>query len=103
MSRARERYICASEDRPHYNNEVDYCTPYRYPGPPPHVVTFIQESIIREEISEDRLNEIIDARIPQITETVINEIGDTIVTTENVDAAIDEIYGGAAPKEGDGE
>lgn len=96
MSRAMERYICASEDRPHYNNEADYFMGYRYPAPPPHVVTFVQEKIIREEISEDRLNEIIDARIPQIKETVINEIGDVQVTTENIDNAVDEIYGGSA-------
>lgn len=106
MSRARERYICASEDRPHYNNEADYFMGYRCPAPPPNVVTFVQEKIIKEEISVDKLNELIDARIPQITETVINEVGDSIVTSDTVDSAIDEIYGGSASdvlEEDDGE
>lgn len=96
MSRARERYICASEDRPHYNNEADYFMGYRCPAPPPNVVTFVQEKIIKEEVSEDKLNELIDARIPQLKEDVLNEINDTVTTTDVIDAAIDEIYGGSA-------
>ena len=106
MSRARERYICASEDRPHYNNEADYFMGYRCPAPPPNVVTFVQEKIIKEEISEDKLNELIDARIPQLKEDVLNEINDTVTTTDVIDAAIDEIYGGSASdvlEEGNGE
>ncbi len=106
MSRARERYICASEDRPHYNNEADYFMGYRCPAPPPNVVTFVQEKIIKEEISEDKLNELIDARIPQLKEDVLNEINDTVTTTDVIDAAVDEIYGGSASdvlEEGNGE
>ena len=106
MSRARERYICASEDRPHYNNEADYFMGYRCPAPPPNVVTFVQEKKIKEEISEDKLNELIDARIPQLKEDVLNEINDTVTTTDVIDAAIDEIYGGSASdvlEEGNGE
>lgn len=100
MSRARERYICASEDRPHYNNEIDSFVRYRCPPPPPQVLSFVQENhiteVIKEEVPIDKLNELIDARIPQIAETIINEVGDTVVTTDNVDAAVDEIYGGSA-------
>lgn len=101
MSRAMENYICASEDRPHYNNETDILYGFRYPMKSPRV-TIIQDitEVIKEEMSEEKINELIDARIPQVTETVINEIGDTImdlsVTGEAVDAAIDEIYGGSA-------
>lgn len=99
MSRAIEDYVCASEDRSHYNNETDFLMGFRYPTQSPRV-TIIQENhiteVIKEEIPDERLNELIDARIPQVTETVINEIGDSLVTTENIDAAIDEIYGGSA-------
>lgn len=96
MSRARERYICASEDRPHYNTEDDYFMEYRYPGPPPNVVTFVQEKIIKEEISEEKLNELIEARISQLKDDIIDQVNDSVATTEVIDAAIDEIYGGSA-------
>ena len=102
MSRAIERYVCASEDRSHYNNETDYLIGFRYPMKSPRV-TVIQNitktEIIEREVPEEKLQELIDARIPEIKETVINEIGDiaaTAVTTEAVDEAINEIYGGSA-------
>lgn len=99
MSRAMENYICASEDRPHYNNETDLLYGFQYPMRSPRV-TIIQENyvteIIKEEIPEEKLTELIEARIPQVTEAVIEGIGDSLVTTENVDDVIDEIYGGSA-------
>ncbi len=31
MSREIENYVCASEDRPHYNNETEYLQGFYYP------------------------------------------------------------------------
>ena len=101
MSRAIENYICASEDRPHYNNETNFLYGFRYPMVSPRV-TIIQEvtetKVIKEDVPEEKLNELIDARIPKLKSDVISEIGEITapVTTEAVDEVVDEIYGGSA-------
>jgi len=99
MSRAIERYVCASEDRPHYNNETNILYGFCYPMRAPEV-TIIQEihetKIVEREVPDERLNDLIDARIPGLKETVLDELGETIVTQDNIDDTIDEIYGGSA-------
>lgn len=97
MPRGMENYICASEDFSHYDNETDLIYGFRYPTVAPEV-TIIQ-NISQSEISEEKLKELIQAHIPEIKETIIDELGDIIaspVTREAVDAVIDEIYGGSA-------
>lgn len=93
MSRAIENYICASEDRSHYNNETWELWGFRYPMRVPYVTTINvinKTEVIEQKISEEELNAAIDARIPQITETVANEVGEIIVPS------IKEIHGGSA-------
>ena len=108
MPRAIEDYICASEDRSHYNNETDYLYGFQYPMRAPHVIV-IQDvhktQIIEREVPDERLNDLIAAHMPEEKETILNELGETIVTQENIDDRIDEIRGGTAAdaiKEGDG-
>lgn len=93
MPRAIEDYICASEDRPHYNNETLDLYGFYYPMRRPHVTTINiinKTEIIEQGVSEEQINELIDARIPQVIETVANEVGDSIVPS------IKEVHGGSA-------
>lgn len=93
MSRAIEDYVCASEDRSHYNNETGELWGFYYPMRSPHVITIneiTETTIVKEEVPIDKLNELIDARIPQITETVTNEV------SENIIPEITEVHGGSA-------
>lgn len=97
MSRAIEDYICASEDRSHYNNEIYssyaywglysitpayypiqsyYCNPQPTPPSPPNV------TIIKQVISKEEINEIIDGTIPRIAESISNRIGDIIENSD---------------------
>ena len=104
MSRAIERYVCASEDRSHYNNETDYLYGFRYPMRSPKVINIsLINQTIREELPIEKINEqiseLVSQQMPSLTETVVTELGDLLnqpVTTEEVDDAIDEIYGGSA-------
>lgn len=113
MSRAIEDYICASEDRSHYNNERfgsyscwglypvtpiyyspmwsyrDYHNPNPQPAPPTNV------TIIKQTISKQEINEIIDETIPRIAESISDKIGD-VIDSSDLDSSIDEIYGGSA-------
>lgn len=103
MWREMENYICNSEDRPHYDTDRFYpwhCAPMRTPE-----VTVINQivetKIIKETISEEELTEIIDARLPQITQRVTEEV------STNILPEINEIDGGSASDallddEGDG-
>lgn len=84
MPRAIEDYICASEDRSHYNNETWELLGFHYPMRTPHVINIINK--VEQKISQEELNELIDARIPHITETVVNE----------VIPSISEVHGGSA-------
>ena len=116
MSRAIENYICASEDRPHYDNEFFIAYDYwplpavfiDYPGKtysyegyqqppvdqnPTNVV--INETIVQQTISQEEITEIINNTIPQLAETLAEKLG-TIITEADLDAAIEEIYGGSA-------
>ena len=95
MSRAIENYICASEDRSHYNNETDNLYGFHYPMRSPEV-TIIQQVIKTETVSDERLLELINERLPELKETVLNEIVIPGITTEDVDAVVDEIHGGSA-------
>jgi len=116
MSRAMENYICASEDRSHYNTDtcvlLDYwpdpLVPIHYPVQigsyeeypqslvdqnPANIV--INETVIQQNISQEEIIEIINNTIPQLAETLAEKLG-TIITEADLDAAIDEIYGGSA-------
>lgn len=73
MSRAIENYICASEDRPHYNNESWDLYGFYYPVRHPEV-TIIQQVYKEEKVPDKRLNELIDARIPQLTKDITDEV-----------------------------
>ena len=115
MSRAIEDYICASEDRSHYNNETyrefhyfPFAQPAYYPikqedypsynptvTPQQPTNITINKTIIQQTISKQEVNEIITAAIPQLAEAISNEIED-ITINPDIDAAIDEIYGGSA-------
>ena len=112
MSRAIEDYICASEDRSHYNNErfgsygywnfypiiptyysPQPCRDYPNPNPQPSPSTNI--TIIKQTISKQEINEIIDETIPRIADSISNKIGD-VIDSSDLDSSIDEIYGGSA-------
>jgi cell division ATPase FtsA len=93
MSRAIEDYVCASEDRPHYNNETWELWGFQYPMKSPKVINIkevIETKVIKEEVPEEKLNELIDARIPHITEVVTDEVNEAIIPT------ITEVHGGSA-------
>jgi cell division ATPase FtsA len=93
MSRAIEDYVCASEDRPHYNNETWELWGFQYPMRSPKVINIrevIETKVIKEEVPEEKLNELIDARIPHITEVVTDEVNEAIIPT------ITEVHGGSA-------
>ncbi len=90
MSRAIENYICASEDRPHYNNETWELYGFWYPMRSPKVITINNITKIEQTISQDQINEMIDARIPEVVETVATEVVDTVVPS------IKEVHGGTA-------
>lgn len=93
MPRAMEDYICASEDRSHYNNETYYPYGFQTPMLEPRV-TIIQE-IHKVEISDEQLSKVLADRMPEVKETILNELGD-IITKDNIDDAITEIHGGTA-------
>ena len=124
---SRYDYICSSEDRPHYDTEDiipfgtylrkkpnddihkyprrpgDRCAPGEYPVPvwPPHVtsINITNKTEVVEEVTDERIQTVVDDYVPTITENVIEEIGDNItvsVTAQEVDEAVDEIYGGSA-------
>lgn len=116
MSRAIENYICASEDRPHYDTEFlityDYwsppVTPVNYHGgpymqqdcyrPPEHndpKNVIINKTIIQQSMSKEEITQLINDTIPQLAENLAEKLG-TIVTEADLDAAIEEIYGGSA-------
>lgn len=91
MPRAIEDYVCASEDRSHYNNEGYYPWGFQTPMRTPEVTIINQiTKVVKEKISEEELTEIINARIPQITERVTAEVSQTILPE------ITEIDGGSA-------
>lgn len=115
MSRAIENYICASEDRPHFNNDffIDYdywsfpLIPFYYPNEicpyeeyyqpqqqnPTSVV--INETIIQQSITQEEITELLNRTIPQLAENLAERLGN-IISEEDLDAAINEIYGGSA-------
>ena len=89
MPRALEDYICASEDRSHYNNETWDLYGFYYPWVEPHYTTINiinKTEIIEQKISDEELDVEITARIPQIAD----EVGDIIVPS------IKEVHGGSA-------
>lgn len=91
MPRAIEDYVCASEDRSHYNNEGYYPWGFQTPMRTPEVTVINQiTKVVKEKISEEELTEIINARIPQITERVTAEV------SQNILPEITEIDGGSA-------
>lgn len=114
MSRTIEDYICASEDRSHYNNErfnsygywsfyptvpiyyqLQPCRDYPNPGPNPQPSPPTNITIIQQTISKQEINEIIDEQIPRIADSISDKIGD-IINNSDLDSSIDEIYGGSA-------
>lgn len=101
MPRLRENYICSSEDRAHYNHMnnnnyyYDYYYNYYYP-PKPSENNIIDSS---SGLSQEQIKKLINERISQLKETLVEEINSMIdikITTQDVDAVIDEIYGGSA-------
>lgn len=93
MSRAIENYICASEDRWHYNNETRYPYGFQTPMRTPEVTIInqiVKTEIIKQEISEEELARLIETCIPQITKVVTTEV------SQNILPEITEIDGGSA-------
>ena len=93
MSRAIEDYVCASEDRSHYNNETCELWGFYYPMRSPHVITInevVEQTVIKEEVPIEKLNELIDARIPELTEIVTDEV------SANILPEITEVHGRSA-------
>lgn len=94
MSRAIEQYVCASEDRSHYNTDRNIDDSFLYhmyiQALHPPVIQYIQP--IKSE-NEKQINEILDEKSPELVETIINEIGEIVVPTltdEEIDEIIDE-------------
>ncbi len=99
MARGIEHYICASEDRDHYNNMYEYDC-YYYPPKPlkPNVIVSPVVNI-EQNIPQEQLKEIINERLQEMKKNIVDEINNSIniaITNEDVDAVIDEIYGGSA-------
>ena len=93
MSRAMEDWVCASEDRWHYDNDTWYPYGFQTPMVSPEVTIInqiVKTEIIEQKISEEELNELIEARIPQLVERVTAE------ASENIIPEITEIHGGSA-------
>lgn len=53
MSRAIERYVCASEDRPHYNNETNILYGFYYPMRTPEVIIIHETKNVKQEVSNE--------------------------------------------------
>ena len=72
MSRAIENYICASEDRPHYDNEGPFLYGFGYPMRRPEVTVYqtVYKTVYENGISEDKVNELIDSRISDISDNM---------------------------------
>ena len=102
MSRQIEDYLCASEDRTHYNWDGPCLRGFHTHGMvAPHVINYniINKTEVVEVVPEEKIKEMVDALVPNIQENITNdiltEINETIIpelTTEE----IDEIYGGSA-------
>ena len=104
MPGLRETYICSSEDRRHYNNirsNNDYYFDYYcMPAPPIHkenkpVYIIETESTNNNIISQEQIKQLIN----ELKDTIIEEISEALntkVTNEDINAIIDEIYGGSA-------
>ena len=99
MSRGMEHYVCASEDRDHYNNIYAYDC-YYYPPRPPRPNLIVSPTVhVESKVSPEELRQLINERLVEMKQTIIDEIKASInveITTEQVDAVIDEIYGGSA-------
>lgn len=99
MSRGLEHYICASEDRDHYNNTYAYDC-YYYPPRPPKPNIIVSPIVnVESKVSQEELRNIVNERLQALKQTIVEEIKASInieVTNEQVDAVINEIYGGSA-------
>lgn len=100
MSRAIERYVCASEDRSHYNNETWCLRGFHYPlEPHVTVIEVVNKTEVVEVVPEEKMREMVDAMVPgiqaDIRDDLLTEINETIIPELQTEE-IDEIYGGSA-------
>jgi len=92
MSRAIENYVCASEDRPHYNTDDPmgiYGFYYGIGSP------YIQSVHVSYNITptEEQLRSLVEEKVPEIRDQVLDEVGEVIVPSiseEEIDEIIDE-------------
>ena len=92
MSRMIEDYVCASEDRVHYNLDDECLRGFHRQGMiAPHVITYniTNKTEIIETVSDDKIKEVVETMIPGLKEDIHNDIVNEI-------EEIDEIYGGSA-------
>lgn len=94
MSRAIEHYVCASEDRSHYNTDRNIDDNILYhmyiQAMRPPIVHYVRPT---KEESTQQINEIINEKSTEWVENIINEIGDItipVLTDEEIDEIIDE-------------
>lgn len=92
MSRAIEDYVCASEDRSHYDTD-DLINRYGFYygiGSP-----YIQSVHVSYNITptEEQLRSLVEKKVPEIRDQVLDEVGEVIVPSiseEEINEIIDE-------------
>ena len=110
MPGLRETYICSSEDRRHYNNIRSnndyYFHRYCMPSPPIHkkekpiyIIDNTESTSGNTIISQEQIKQLINENIAQLKDAIIQEISNALniqITNEDINAVINEIYGGSA-------
>ena len=85
MSRGMEHYVCASEDRDHYNNTYEYDC-YYYPPRPPKPNIIVSPIVnVESKVSSEELRQLINERLADMKQATIDEIKaslDVEITTE---------------------
>ena len=85
MSRGMEHYVCASEDRDHYNNIYEYDCYYYPPRPPKSNIIVSPIVNVESKVSSEELRQLINERLADMKQTTIDEIKaslDVEITTE---------------------
>lgn len=91
MSRAIENYVCASEDRSHYNTDDPmgiYGFYYGIGSP------YIQTLNVHYDITptEEQLKRIVEEKIPEVRDQILEEVGEVIVPAISNDEIDEMIY-----------
>ena len=98
MSRAIENYVCASEDRSHYDTCAWDLQGFRYPSLAPQVtyIEVINKTEIVDTVLEEKIKKMVDTVVSKIQtdmrDDLLTELNETIAS----ELQIDEIYGGSA-------